>query len=93
MDGREVKHVCSEGQRFDRLERSLEAINLTLTKLTDVLVNNATYDIRLSILEEFHKDVEARLRVLEKAYAKNLWIERIAWAALVGGVLAYLQLT
>ena len=84
-------HVCSEGGRFDRLERSLEAINLTLAKLSELLISSATDDIRIKILEERSADIEARVRVLEKIMAKNSWIERLVWVALVAVVAGYFK--
>ena len=82
-----VDHGCTEGKRFDRIEE-------LLTKLSDLLVSNATCDIRIDHIEVVIVDYEARLRALEKAREKagnnGKWVERIMWLlfATAVGVLA-----
>ena len=82
-----VEHGCTEGKRFDRIEE-------LLTKLSDLLVSNATCDIRIDHTEAVAVDHEARIRALEKEREKDgnngKWVERIMWLlfATAVGVLA-----
>lgn len=78
-----AEHVCTEGRRFDRIEE-------LLTKLSDLLVNNATCDLRIDHTEGVMVDHEARIRILEKAKENsgpnNRWLERVLWLCLVTGI-------
>lgn len=84
-------HVCTESNRMDRIETSLEKISSAVSQITDLFVSQATYDIRLTALSENDKDKEKRLRRIEEAIAKNVWLERLAWVVLVGGVMAFMK--
>ena len=88
----EVIHACTESGRFDRLERSLEAINTTLSTLSELLIKTATSDIRINTLEEKARDIENRMRTIEHIVTKNLWIERIIWGLVLAIVLAFFKL-
>ena len=82
-----MEHVCSELKRLDRIEE-------LLTKLSDLLVSNATCDIRIDHVEAVVVDHEARLRPLEKVReqqgSNTKWLERILWLVLctVVGIIA-----
>jgi len=82
-----MEHSCTELKRLDRIEE-------LLTKLSDLLVSNATCDLRIDHIEAIVADYEIRLRALEKTREKDgnngKWIERIIWLlfATAVGVLA-----
>ena len=86
-----MEHICSEGGRFERLEKALEGINDALSKLTNLLISSATTGIRLEKLEVIAPDIELRVRNLEKIANRNVWIERLAWAIIVGAVVSYFK--
>jgi hypothetical protein len=70
-------HICTAGDRFDRIESWLEKMAAQMEKVTELLVetrlNRKTLD-----------DHESRLRTLEKLVTKNSmmskWAERLVWA-------------
>ena len=78
---------CTEGKRFDRIEE-------LLTKLSDLLVSNATCDLRIDHIEAIIADHEARLRKIEQDKEKQnnngKWLERLVWLGLTSivGILA-----
>lgn len=86
-----MEHACSESGRFERLENSLEGINESLSKLTSLLISSATTGVRLEKLEIIAPDIELRVRSLEKTANRNVWIERLAWAIVVGVVVSYFK--
>lgn len=88
---RRSPHLCTESNRMDRIETSLEKISLAVSQITDLFVNQATYDIRLTALSENDKDKEKRLRSVEMLLAKNAWVERLTWVVLVGIVATFMK--
>lgn len=85
-------HPCNQGPRFDSLEHSLEGIHETLKALTKLIIDQAASDTKLSALTETVKDHEARIRVVEKHQAKNLWLERVVWILVAAALTAYFNL-
>ena len=86
-----MDHVCSEGGRFERLEKTLEGINESLSKLTSLLISSAMTGVRLEKLEAISPDIELRVRSLERIANRNVWIERLAWAVIVAAVVSYFK--
>ena len=63
-----AEHGCTEGKRFDRIEE-------LLTKLSDLLVSNATCDIRIDHTEAVG-DWERRAagRLAARSFTQNRWL-------------------
>lgn len=63
-----AEHGCTEGKRFDRIEE-------LLTKLSDLLVSNATCDIRIDHTEDVG-DWERRAagRLVARSFTHNRWL-------------------
>ena len=86
------EHVCTQDNRFGRIEQSLEAMQKVLEKLSELLVNKAACDVRIQSIERLLLDFESRLRALEGSTRTNTgtlkWVERIAWMLVTAGVAA-----
>jgi uncharacterized protein YwgA len=84
------EHVCTQDNRFGRIEQSLEAMQKVLEKLSELLVNKAACDVRIQNIERLLLDFESRLRALEGTSRTNTgtlkWVERIAWIIVAAGV-------
>lgn len=81
-------HLCSQSDRFDRLDEKLD-------KITDLLVSNARIEQRTTEIEANVNDHEARIRSMETIQtacsAKNGVINKGVWETfkmLIAAVLA-----
>jgi hypothetical protein len=87
-----MPHDCTEGPRFDQLEKWLSRISDTLAQLSELMATRAVCDIRIDNLEQSKLDHEKRMRVLEASMNKNVWLERVVWVLVLAALTAYFKL-
>lgn len=88
-------HQCEQEGRLGRMEKSLDAMQQVLEKLSELFINKAACDIRINQIEKLLIDFETRMRALEKCSNTNSgsikWIERVAWCIVTAGVAAVMH--
>ena len=87
------EHACTQGTRFDNVERSLGQANDKLDQITEILVANARTDERLKTLEAFKEGADPRIKSTEDFIARNAWVirlgERLVWGAVLAALAVY----